>query len=185
MNRILKSCAVVAIVTLLLPLLTWAKDHPLKKAKVGEWIEFVTSSASMGQKMEIKTKQTVVAKDDISVTLRMVTTMMGKEQPPRDIKIMLDKPYEPFAQGLPDAVVTTLGEGNETITVGGKSYDCHWVKAKVVATKPMAMESTTKFWSSKDVPVNGMVRMESEAVMTIDGKARNSTTSMQLTGSGR
>ena len=185
MNRILKTCTMVALVTLLLPLLAWAADNPLKNAKVGEWVEIVATTGTMGQKTEFKTKQTVVAKDDISVTLRRVTTMMGKEQPPRDTKIMLNKSYEPYTQGFTDAVVTKLGEGNETIAVGGKAYNCRWVKVKVVATKPAAVESTSKFWSSKDVPVNGFVKMETESVMTIEGETRNATTTMQLVGSGR
>jgi hypothetical protein len=81
--------------------------------------------------------------------------------------------------------VTVLGEGDETITVDGKSYKCHWGKAKVVATKPMAMESTVKAWSSKDVPVGGLVKMESESVMTMNGQAMNSKMTMKLTGSGK
>lgn len=83
MNRILKTCAMLALGALLLPLSAWAEDNPLKGAKVGEWIEYVTTSATMGSKMEMKMKQAVVAKDDISVTLRTVVTMMGREQPRR------------------------------------------------------------------------------------------------------
>ena len=185
MNRMLKSCAVVALVALLLPHPARAVDNPLKSARVGEWVEFVTTSSSKGASMEMKMKQTVVAKDDTSVTLRTVTTMMGKEQPPQDLKIMLDKPYRPYAQGLPDAMVTNLGDGNETITVGGKSYSCHWAKVRIVATKPAAIESTTKVWSSKDVPVNGLVKMETESVMTVGGNTMNTTMTMQITGSGK
>lgn len=98
---------------------------------------------------------------------------------------MLNKPYEPYTQGFSDAVVTPLGEGNETITVGGKSYSCRWAKVKVVATKPAPIASTTKVWSSKSVPVTGLVKMESESVMTIGGNTMNTTMTMQLTGSGK
>jgi L-fucose mutarotase/ribose pyranase (RbsD/FucU family) len=126
-----------------------------------------------------------VARDDVSVTLRMAVTMMGRQMPPKDTKIMLDKPYQPYMQGDSDAKVTTLGEGDETVTVDGKSYKCHWVKVKVVATKPVAVESTTKAWSSKDVPLSGMVKMEIESVMTVEGNTMNTKTTMRLTGSGR
>jgi predicted NodU family carbamoyl transferase len=185
MNRMLKIFGVVAIATLVLPLLTWAADNPYKSAKVGEWVEYVTTTETMGNKHDMKTKQTVVAKDDVSVTLRIVTTMMGKEMPPHDTKIMLNQPYQPFTQADTDAKVTTLGEGDETITVDGKSYKCHWAKAKVVATKPAQMESTMKAWSSKDVPLAGMVKMESESVMTMQGTTMNTKMTMKLTGSGR
>jgi len=126
-----------------------------------------------------------VAKDDVSVTLRIAATMMGKEMPPQDTKIMFDKPFNPYTQGNTDAKVTTLGEGDETITVDGKSYKCHWAKVKVVATKPMAMESTMKAWSSKDVPLAGMVKMESESVMTMEGTTMNTKMTMKLTGFGK
>jgi len=185
MNRMRMTCAVLVLGALLLPLRAWAVDNPLKSAKVGEWVAYVTTSATMGSTMEMKMKQTVVAKDDISVTLRTLTTMMGKEMPPQDTKIMLNKPYEPYTQGFSDAVVTKLGEGSETITAGGKSYSCRWTKVKVVATKPAPVESTTKAWSSKDVPVTGLVKMESETVMTVGGNTMNTTMTMQLTGSGK
>jgi len=185
MSRMLKTCVAVALGSLVLPLLAWAADNPYKSAKVGEWAETLAVSESMGRKTEIKSKQTVIAKDDVSVTLRMTMTMMGREIPPQETKIMLNKPYDPYAQGYTDAKVTTLGEGDETITVDGKSYTCHWAKVKVVATQPAAVESTVKVWSSKDVPLAGMVKMESDTVMTMKGTTMNSKMTLKLTGSGR
>ena len=160
MKRTTKTFPTVALAALLLTIMAWAADNPLKKAKVGEWIEFATHAEVMGQTRETTMKQTVVAKDAVSVTMRTVTTMMGREMPPQDVKIMLDKPYEPYKSSASDAVVTQLGEGSETIIVRGKSYNCHWVKVKTVETKPQAVESVTKVWGCKDVPVSGMVKME-------------------------
>jgi hypothetical protein len=185
MNRTMKTFAVIALGALLLPVLIWAVDNPLKNAKVGEWIEFVMNTETMGTKMDMKMKQTVVAKDAVSVTLRTVSTMMGKEMPPQDSKILFDQPYEPYKAGFQDAVVTPLGEGNETITVGGKAYSCHWVKVKVVATKPQAVEATTKVWTCKDVPVSGMVKMETESNMKIGDKMMATKMTMELTGAGK
>lgn len=185
MNRMLKTCVMLALGALVLPLAARAEENPLKNAKVGEWVEFVTTTATMGNTMEMKTKQTVVAKDDVSVTLRTAVTMMGMQQPPQDVKIMLNQPYQPHAEGFPDAVVTPLGEGTETITVGGKSYASRWTKVKVVATKPAPVQSTSKVWSSKSVPVTGLVKMESESVMTMGGNTMKTTMTMQLTGSGK
>lgn len=185
MNRMMKTCAVVALGTLVLPLLTWAADNPYKNAKVGEWVETLMISETMGRKSEMKTKQAVVAKDDVSVTLRTVVTMMGKEMPPQETKIMLNKSFNPYTQGDTNAKVTTLGEGDETITVDGKSYKCHWTKVKVVATKPASMESTFKVWSSKDVPLAGTVKMESETVMTMKEATMNTKMTMKLTGFGK
>jgi len=175
----------VVLGALLLPLLIWAADNPLKNAKVGEWIEFVTHTEAMGTKMEMQMKQTVVAKDATSITLRTESTMNGTKMPPQDTKIMLDQPYEPYTKGFSDAVVTPLGEGTETITVGGKAYACHWAKVKVVATKPTAVDATTKVWTCKDVPVSGMVRMETESAMKAGTQIMNTKMTMEMTGSGR
>ena len=35
--------------------------------------------------------------------------MMGKEMPPQDTKIMLDKPFDPFTHGITDAKVDDPG----------------------------------------------------------------------------
>lgn len=176
----------VILGALFLPVLSSrAADNPLRNAKVGEWIEFVTNTETMGQKMEMQMKQSVVAKDETSVTLRMESTMMGQKTPAKDVKIPLDKPYEPYAQmpDLADAKVTPLGDGNETISVGGKSYACRWTKVKVVTTKPQAMDVTSKTWLCKDAPVTGLVRMESEMNMTVNGQAMTTKTTMELKGS--
>jgi hypothetical protein len=185
MSRTRKNWTVVILGTLLLPLLIWAVDNPLKNAKVGEHIEFSMITETMGTKMEMKMKQTVIAKDEVSVTLRTVSTAMGKEMPPQDSKIMLNQPYEPYKTGFTDAVVTPLGDGNETITVGGKSYACHWVKVKIVATKPMAVNSTTTVWSCKDVPVSGMVRMVTDSTMKMGEKDMTTKMTMELVSAGK
>lgn len=186
MRLTMRIAATIALAGLGLPLLSHAaEENPLKNAKVGEWIEYTMRTEAMGQKMEMQMKQSVAAKDATSVTLRVETTMMGQKMPGQDVKVPLDKPYEPYTQGLTGATVTQLGEGNETITVGGKSYACHWTKVKVVATQPQAAENTAKVWTCKDVPVNGLVRMESEGTVTVQGQAMTTKTSMELKGVGK
>ncbi len=189
MTRTKRIAVAVALGVLLLPVLSWmaqgAGNNPLKNAHVGDWVEFATHTGAMGQQMEMKTKQTVVAKDATSITLRTETTMMGHTMPPQDVKIPLNRSYEPYAAGLTDAKVTPLGEGNETLKVGGKSYACHWVKVKVAATKPQPMEGTTKVWTCPDVPVTGVVKMETESTMTVGGKSMPTQMTMELIGSGR
>ncbi len=160
-------------------------DNPLKKAQVGEFIKFKMTTESMGTKTEMQMKQTVVAKDDVSVTLRTETTAMGMKMPPQDVKIMLNQPYEPYKQGLTDAVVTPMGEGDETITVGGKPYACHWAKVKVVVSKPSAIESVTTVWTCPEVPVNGMVKMVTDSTMNAGGNTIQSKMTMDLVETGK
>ena len=187
MKRTMRTYAAVILGFLFITMMGWAMDNPLKDAKVGEWLQFASHTEVMGQKRETKMKLTVVAKDAVSVTLRTVIDMgiMGREMPPQDVKIMLDKPYEPLKSGSSDAVTTQLGEGYETIIVGGKSYACHWIKVKTVETKPLAMESISTVWGCKDVPVNHMVKMESEATTTRGGKVLTTKTTMELIDASR
>lgn len=159
--------------------------NPLKNAQVGEYINYKMTSESMGAKTDVEMKQTVIAKDDVSVTLKTETTAMGMKMPAQETKIMLDRPYEPYKAGLTDAVVTPLGEGEETITVGDKSYACHWAKVKVTTATPTAMESVSTVWSCPDVPVNGMVKMVSESVIKAGGQEMRSKTTMELIGAGK
>lgn len=159
-------------------------DNPLKNAKVGQYIKFKMTTEAMGTKTQMEMKQTVIAKDDISVTLRTETTAMGMKMPPQDSKIMLNQPYEPYKQGITDAVVTPLGEGNEQISVGGKTYNCHWAKVKVTASKPTAVDSITTVWSSPDVPVNGMVKMVTDATTKMGQNAMATKMTMELVEAG-
>jgi hypothetical protein len=169
-----------------------AAANPFKNANVGDWMEYamtaeMTGSAGGGMKMpkmESTVKQTVTAKDDTSITLRIETSMMGTPMS-REQKIPLDKPFEPYLMGLKDATATPLGEGDETINVGRKPYACHWVKVKVVATKPVPSESTTKAWTCKDVPMSGLVKMESDSTINMEGQTMVNKMTMELTGSGK
>ena len=185
MKRTRMILTMVILGALLLSILTLAADNPLKNAKVGEYVDFKMTTDTAGTKMEMQMKQTVIAKDDVSVTLRTETTVGKQKMPPQDTKIMLNQPYEPYKAGLTDAVITPLGEGNENITVGGKPYACHWAKVKVVAAKPTAVTSTTTVWSCKDVPVNGMVKMVSDSTMKVNGKDMNTKMTMELVAAGK
>ena len=40
------------------------------------------------------------------------------------------------------------------------------MQVKTVETKPQAIERLTRVWGYKDVPVSGIVKMESNATMT-------------------
>jgi hypothetical protein len=186
MSRTLRIVA-AGLLAVLAPVLAWMAlgpgENPLKNAQVGQWIEYVTHTSAMGHDMEMKLRQSVVAKDATSVTMRTETTMMGRKMPPQDVKIALDKAYEPYATGLKGVTVTPLGEGNETLTVGGKPYACHWVKVKIVATEP-PMTGTTKVWTSPAVPAGGVVKMETDSTVSAGGQTMSTKMTMEMTGFG-
>lgn len=176
----------VALV-ILLSVAAAASDNPYKTAKVGEWIEFAMTTSVMGQNMQMKTKQTVIARDATSVTIKTETWMGGQQLPSSEQKILLDKPFEPYNADpkMTDAVVTPMGTGSETLTVGGKAYACKWAKVHIVSTKPMPMDGITKVWSSNDVPMSGVVKMETNTTMKMGDKEMTSTMTMELTGFGK
>lgn len=155
-------------------------DNPLKKAKVGDYVRLRMTTETMGSRIQMEMKQTVIAKDDVSVTLRTETTASGIKMPPQDVKIRLDQPYEPYKQGFTDALVTKMGEGKETLNVGGKSYNCKWIKVKVVSVKPTPIEATTTVWSSSEVPVTGVVKMVTNSTTNFNGNSMTTKMTMEL-----
>jgi hypothetical protein len=184
----MKRCLWIAALVLCVTVAAAAADNPYKYAKVGDWVEYTTTTEVMGNKMQMVSKQTVIAKDDTSVTIRTEMTAMGKKMPPQEMKILFNQPYEPYKMGAradTDAKATLIGEGNETITVGGKPYICHWMKMKVTATKPAATNGTMKVWNTADVPAGGMVKMEMDNEMAMGEKTMTTTMVMELTGFGR
>jgi len=164
-----------------------ATDNPYKTAKVGEWIEYAMTTQVMGQDMHMKTKQTVTARDEVSVTVKTDSWMGGQKLPTSEQRIFFNKPFEPYNTDakITDAVVTPMGTGNETLTVGEKTYACQWSKVHIVATKPMPMDSITKVWSSKSVPMSGVVKMETDTTMKMGDKSVATKMTMELTGFGK
>jgi hypothetical protein len=157
------------------------KENPWKDAKVGDWVEHKMS----GTGFESKTKMTVVAKSDKEVTYEVVATFtaMGKEMsaPAQKVTIDLTKDYEKISEdNLKDknTKIEKLGEGTEKLKIGDKEYDTKWTQLKSTTTvNNMEFKTETKTWYSKDVPLNGLVRMDT-VVGTITSK-------LELTGFGR
>jgi hypothetical protein len=159
------------------------KENPLKKAKVGDWVSYSMTNDMRGMKTSSAIKQTVKAKDEKELTLLIEMDTAGQKYS-QEAKIPLDKPYDPTAgvAKMPQAKMETLGEGDETITVGGKQYACHWVQIR--ATMESGTVSTSKVWNCPDVPLGGTVKMERAMDITTGGTTMKTTSTMELTGSG-
>jgi hypothetical protein len=171
----------VALLVSLVPALHAADDdNPYKKTKVGDWVEYKMTSATIAG----KTKMTITAKDDKEVTYELTGTFsfMGKEtvSPPQKIKVDLTKPYDQISAAnlkANNTKIEKVGEGKEKLKVGDKEFDTTWRKLKATTTMGESIIITEyKMWFSKDVPMSGLVRM--------DTTAPGFTSKMELVGSG-
>jgi hypothetical protein len=157
-------------------------ENPYKTAKVGDWVEYTSHTAGAGFSMESKSKQTVMAKTDKEVTIKIESEMQGQKNS-QEQKIDLTKKFDPndMSTGMPGGMkpkVEKVKEGDEAVTIGGKKYDAHWVENKVTMEMQGAkIESDTKSWISKDAPLGGLVKME----MNMSAGMKMT---MELSGSG-
>ncbi|MBI3828817.1 MAG: hypothetical protein HY291_04830 [Planctomycetes bacterium] len=158
-----------------------APQNPYKKATVGQWTEYRTVSDSAGTKSESKSKTTVAAKDDKSITLKTVVEVAGTKMPEQTNVIKFDEPVK-----TPEYKTEELEKGSETLAVAGKSFACHWVKSKTVIDNAQ-MKSTTlsKDWLCDDVPLGGVVKSESTSTMVMNGTEIKTVMTMELVGTGQ
>jgi hypothetical protein len=174
-----KLALVLALVLVPLAARAEDKEHPYKNAKKGDWIAYKMTTSVMGNNIEGTLKQTVADKDDKSVTIKITGKFMNFDVPPQEQKIDLTKPYDPSkaAPGAENAKVEKVDSGKETLEIGGKKYECEWVKNKIAAdVNGMKFESEVKIWLAKSAPLGGMVKMEM--------KSKQTDMTMEMTDSG-
>ncbi|MBI3407785.1 MAG: hypothetical protein HY040_05440 [Planctomycetes bacterium] len=152
------------------------------KAKVGDWVEYKQTNTFGAKDVKIKdviVKQTVKAVDDKKVTIRIEMTVDGKTRPSTEKQISLDELVDPLKSiGKDKAKVEKLESGKETIEVANKKLECEWISFKTTSDlKGKTIETTTKVWINREIPVNGLVRSESSFA---GGKF-----ALELTGFGR
>jgi hypothetical protein len=160
----------------------WAADgeNPFKNAHVGDWVEY----QMVGPGMDGKTKMTIVAKDEKEVTYEITAkvSFMGKEMvaPVQKQKVDLTKPYDAIASAnmaANNTKIEKLGEGTQKLKIGQKEYDTKWTELKSTTdVNGMMIVSNYKMWFAKNVPVSGLVRMETSVA--------NTTTKVEIIGSG-
>jgi hypothetical protein len=170
-------------VLLLAPMVSLGQEkveNPYKNAKVGDYATYKVSTNFGGKDVEITMKQMVTAKDDKEATIKATSSFMGKEAPAQTQKIDLTKPFDittAATQGNKQGKFEKTGDGKEKVKVGGKTYECTWISGKVVAdVNGQKLESEVKVWTSKDVPLAGLVKM--------DMKSNLINMQMELSGSG-
>jgi hypothetical protein len=155
-------------------------ENPWKIYKVGDWVSYKNTGAGF----EGTTKMTITAKDDKEVTYKIEATFTaaGKKMvaPVQTQKIDLTKPYDAIAARNMKAkgvTIETVGEGKEKLKIGDKEYDTTWKKLKATSKiMDIEMVSEYKMWFCKDVPLGGLVRMDTEVGAI--------TSKLEITGSG-
>ena len=133
---------------------------------------------------EAEVRQTVTKKTDTDVTIEYAQKMANGPEKKREIVVKLDEDYDPVkgpSKKLPKSTRKQLETGAEKLTVNGKSLDTKWVLNEVtIKVGGKELTSKSKVWTSADVPMGGMVKMEND--LGTMGKS-----SMELTdfGSGK
>lgn len=177
----MRSVITIALLMCFVPAIQGADDeNPFRNAKLGDWVEYKLT----GQNMEGSTKMTVVSKDDKEVTYEVAASFsfMGNKMiaPVQTMKIDLTKAYDAISAAnlkRNNVKIEKLDEGNEKLSMAGKEYDTKWTKLRATTTvNEMTIVTDYKMWFSKEVPLSGLVRM--------DTTAPGMTTKLELIGSG-
>ncbi len=173
-----KSVLALAVAMLGIPSL-FAKDeeeNPFKKAKVGDYatykMEGKVGVGGMNFEISGTVTQTVIEKDDKKAVIEIETDIPGLpvKPPKQKQEIDLTKPFDPSKLSggaqIPGGGELKLEKGKsgkEKVKVGGKEYETNWetVTGKTKLPDPIGeIEMNIKTWTSKDVGLGGMVKME-------------------------
>jgi len=163
-------------------------ENPYKKAKVGDWVTYTTTTSmpALNVNQTNTIKQTVKAKDEKEVTILIENEVAGAKMA-QETKVALDKPYDPTRAGAKQGTdIQKVGEGKETITVGGKKYACTWYQVKMTMKQATGdISGVTKSWVCTDVPLGGLVKSESDMEVNMGGKALKTHVTMVLKDTGK
>src|SRR5262249_46694846 len=149
-------------------------------AKVGDWVEHKMT----GPTFEGTSKITITEKTDKEVTYKVEGTFTANGTkmvaPVQMQKVDLTKNYDAVSAANLNSKgvkIETVDEGKEKLKIGDKEYDTTWKKLRSTQTvNDMKIVSEYKMWFSKDVPVNGLVRMDTMVAGTM--------TKLEIIGSG-
>jgi len=177
----MRSALTAAVLVCFVPTIQGADDdNPYRNAKVGDWVKYKMT----GKNMEGSTKMTVTFKDDKELAFDVAASFsfMGNEQvaPVQTMKIDLTKSYDAVSAAnlkANNVKIEKLDEGKQTLKAAGKDYETKWTKFRATTTlNEQVIVTDYTMWFCKDVPLSGLVRM--------DTTASEITTRLELIGSG-
>jgi hypothetical protein len=177
----MRSALTAAVLVCFVPTIQGADDdNPYRNARVGDWVKYKMT----GKNMKGSTKMTVTFKDDKELAFDVASSFsfMGNEQvaPVQTMKIDLTKSYDAVSAAnlkANNVKIEKLDEGMETLKAAGKEYETKWTKFRATTTlNEQVIVTDYTMWFCKDVPLSGLVRM--------DTNASEITTRLELIGSG-
>jgi hypothetical protein len=140
---------------------------PRVQGKVGESVTYKKVQDFSGNKSEQTLKLTLSEKTAKEATVKTQAQMPGFRLPEIPItNVPADGDLDPAA--LADQVFAKLDAkpdatdvGRETVTAGGKAHECQTATVKTtVGEGAGAVTTVTRFWYCKEVPVVGLVKLE-------------------------
>ncbi len=172
-------------------------NNPLVDAAEGEWIEYtMTTENPMMGKMEIPISQTVLGVDGEEVRISTIVEVMGAKQEQTSTErrdgSLLDALLSNLSQMGETENVTVVESSVEdsTLEYNGETYDTKKVfisaTATVVPGPNMEIPITIKLTAhvSEKVPVSGVLSLQSDVVMTMQGQKMEMQTLQTTTDFG-
>jgi hypothetical protein len=167
----------IGLIGLLLAGWSAQSEPTVTPVRVGDWVSMKVT----GKQGAILLKQTLLAQDDKTATIKVERIAAGKVQRSDEVKILLTQLRDPakLALRLEKSKVENTRSGKETLEINGKKYACDWSEFKVsYEADGKHVEINSKIWVAPEIPLNGMVKME-------DTKDGIKTNSMELAEFGR
>lgn len=138
-----------------------AQDGGLARFRVGDW----TITRTFGPGKVTSSKQTLIAVDETTATVKFENLFDGLPQPPTERKIALSELSDPknlVPRAGAEVKVETLNKGKEVLTIKGDKVSCEWIEVNRTGNaKGRTIVTSAKIWTSGDVPIFGFVKIES------------------------
>ena len=176
-----------------------AIPNPLQNAKVGDYAKYRLNVSMMGQNfgnsvMKVK----VVALTETEATVLTTIELMGKKQTQKNTVprtgTLLDNLKLGLMQGKMagqnvNIDISKIDSADEKISHAGKDYDCKKVEIHAnIAQEMMGNQIQAKTiaiqWFSETVPVNGIVRMEMNTKVDMQGQQMEQKVTFELDSCG-
>ena len=170
-------------------------QNPFRRTSVGDWTEIDITQVFAGQRHTARVRNVIVAKDAEAATLALIVNSPPHAPFTVQARVPLDAPLEDKAAemfqqfGIQPLANTHIvreetGRGEQKILVSGHPYYCRWTGAQFIyETREDRFVQTTKTWSCIDVPLDGLVREESQ--LRMEGFNQTFETNKVLINHGR